>query len=209
MFHLNIYYPLSWLPARAASWEDWQSITDKDSHLHEKLKTTDVVTDELGLGASHSMFRQLGNLGACFCSMCAAAPPTCCHRCRCSGVAPRLPAPSRRTSMLHADSPHLHATRSAGSAGRGGGGGGGGRAELGFALRLPALLRTTHTLHADVAPLCTTLQVQEQRAEAEAAAGEAASDAAAQAPAEARPEGEAERLLQGQRAYYNMVHAVK
>ncbi len=94
------------------------------------------------------------------------------------------------------------------AAGRGLGGGGGGRAEPRFALRLPVLLRRTHTLHADVARLCTTLQVQEQRAEAAAAAGEPASDAAAQAP-EARPEGEAERLLQGQRAYYNMVHAVK
>ena len=47
-------------------------------------------------------------------------------------------------------------------------------------------------------------QVQEQRA---AATGAAA--AADNGEREARPESEAERLLQGQRAYYNMVHTVR
>ncbi len=48
------------------------------------------------------------------------------------------------------------------------------------------------------------LQVQEQRA---AATGAAAG--ADNGEREARPESEAERLLQGQRAYYNMVHTVR
>jgi hypothetical protein len=46
--------------------------------------------------------------------------------------------------------------------------------------------------------------VQEQRA---AATGAAAG--ADNGEREARPESEAERLLQGQRAYYNMVHTVR